>query len=47
VTVIHAVLLVAVQPQPVGAVTVTVPPSPAVAKAVDVGEIVSLHVSAA
>ncbi len=47
VTVSHELLLVAVQVQPVGAVTVTGVLSPPVANAHDAGEIVSLHVSAA
>jgi hypothetical protein len=47
VTVSHELLLVAVQPHPDGAVTATLVLSPAVAYAFDVGEIVSLHVSAA
>ena len=43
VTVIQESLLTAVQLQPAGAVTVTVPPPPAEAKTCDAGEIVSLQ----
>ena len=47
VIVIHPEPLVAVQPQPAGAVTATVASSPAVANALDDGEMVSLQLRAA
>ena len=43
VTVIHAALLVAVQVQPVAAVTVTPPEAPAATTFAEVGEIVGAH----
>jgi len=43
VSVIHAALLVAVQPQPAAAVTVTLPLSPLASAASEVGEIVTLQ----
>ena len=43
VIVIHASLLVAVQPHPVGALTVTMPEAPDVAAVVELGESVETH----